>query len=87
MRIFLTLLRRELAAFFSRCHGLCHHRGGDAAEQPEFCGADDEPGQQPVAHAGDGNVLSHLLFLAGRAAGRAGHHDAAVRAGKIVRHV
>ena len=83
MRIFMTLLRRELAAFFFSINGLRHHRGGDAADRPELCGADDESRQRSVADAGDGDVLPHLFFLADCAAGRAGHHHAAVRAGKI----
>jgi len=49
-----------------------------------FRGVDDQSRQRPVADAGDGNVLSDLLFLADCAAGGAGTHDAVVRAGKIL---
>ena len=87
MGIFLTLLRRELAAFFLAITGYVIIASVTLLISLSFVVLMTNLGSEPVAHAGDGNVLSHLFFLADPAAGHAGHHDAAVRAGKSLRHV
>ena len=68
-------------------HGLRRHRGGDAPDRDEFCDAHPKPGQRPLSDAGHGIVFQLTPVLDRFDSGDADDHNAAVRAGKVERHV